>query len=96
MIGKPHMITAKEFNLQDGQPGRKVWFQYWDSKITFQKSYLARMNYVMNNPVKHGLVAQAKNYPWCSAAWFEINVPSSFSKTVGNFKTDKLNIYDDF
>lgn len=95
-IGKLHMITAKEFNLQDNQPGRKVWFQYWDKLITFQRSYLARLNYVHNNPVKHGLVARAEDYRWCSAAWFAQNAPGSFVETVSRFKTDKVSVFDEF
>jgi putative transposase len=30
-IGKLHMKTARELNRQDSTPGRKVWFQFWDS-----------------------------------------------------------------
>ena len=41
-LGKLHMQTAKQINLWDNTPGRKVWFQFWDSHITFERSYLAR------------------------------------------------------
>ena len=34
-------------------------------------SLLARLNYVHNNPVHHGIVPAARQYPWCSASWFE-------------------------
>ena len=95
-IGKLHMTTAKEFNIQDNQPGRKVWFQYRDTHITFERSYLARLNYVNNNPVKHGVVVNAENYPWCSAGWFAQNAPSSFVETVRRFKIDRVKVYDDF
>ncbi len=95
-IGKPHMTTAKEFNRQDDQLGRKVWFQYWDTLLTFQRSYLARLNCVQNNPVKHGLVANAENYPWCSAAWFAQNAPKTFVETISRFKIDKVNVFDEF
>ena len=43
-IGKLHMKTAQELNRQDGTAGRKVWFQFWDSHITFERSYLARLH----------------------------------------------------
>ncbi len=95
-VSKLHMTTAKEFNRQDNQPGRRVWFQYWDTLLSFQRSYLARLNYVHNNPVKHGLVANAENYPWCSAAWFAQNAPRSFVETVSRFKIDKVNVFDEF
>ena len=53
-IGQLHAVTAREINLQDETPGRKVWFQYWDSHLTYPRSYLARLNYVHCNAVKHG------------------------------------------
>ncbi len=83
-------------NDLDGEPGRKVWFQYWDTLLSFERSFLARLNYVHNNPVKHGLVKIATRYPWCSASWFEQNADRSFYNTVMNFKTDRVNVRDDF
>ena len=95
-IAKLHKTSSKRLNQEDQKPGRKVWFQYWDTLLTFQKSYLARLNYVNNNPVKHGIVAKAENYPWCSAAWFNKNAPASFAKVVASFKIDRVNVYDNF
>ena len=96
LLGKLHMTTSKHLNDLDGQPGRKVSFQFWDSHITFERSYLARLNYVHHNPVHHGIVDNAENYQWCSAAWFGRNAPAGFVKTVNSFKTDQLKIPDDF
>lgn len=90
------MTTAKQLNLWDRTPGRKVWFQYWDTHITFEPSYLARLNYIHQNPVKHGIVRSAEDYAWCSAAWFAENASPAFVKTVAGFKTDRLGIVDDF
>jgi REP element-mobilizing transposase RayT len=42
-LGKLHMQTARQLNLWDNTPGRKVWFQFWESHITFERSYLARL-----------------------------------------------------
>jgi len=95
-LGKLHMITAKQLNQSDAQPGRKIWYQYWDSRITFEKAYLARLCYVHNNPIKHGLVANAANYRWCSAAWFAENSSPAFVKSVNSFKIDRLSVSDDF
>ena len=95
-IGKLHMTTTKEFNRQDSAPGRKVWYQYWETLLTYQRSYLARLNYVHSNPVKHGVVTDPEGYPWCSAAWFAQNAPKSFAETVRRFKTDRVNVFDEF
>lgn len=96
LIGKLHMQTAKALNILDGASGRKVWFQYWDSLITYERSYLARLAYVHSNPVKHGLVRKATDYPWCSAAWFVERAPGSFVETLRRIKTDRVQVQDDF
>jgi len=65
-----HSISAIEVNRIDEQPGRKVWYNYWDSCIDDETSYLARLRYVHMNPVKHGIVENAEDYPFCSYGWF--------------------------
>jgi REP-associated tyrosine transposase len=88
---------ARELNQFDQTPGRSVWFNFWDSKLTYERSYLARLNYVDQNPVKHGLVNIANQYRWCSAAWFERTASPAMVKTIYAFKIDKLkNIADDY
>jgi putative transposase len=91
-----HSITATYVNRLDNTPARKVWFGYWDTLLTFEKSYLARLNYVHQNPVKHGLVDVATNYPWCSADWFERASEPAFVQTVLGFRTDRVSVEDDF
>jgi putative transposase len=95
-LGKLHMQTAKQLNLWDNMPGRKVWFQFWESHITFERSYLARLNYVHHNPTRHGVVPLAQTYRWCSASWFERNASPAFVDTVKSFKIDRVQVPDDF
>ena len=95
-LGKLHMHTARQLNLWDNTLGRKVWFQFWESRITFERSYLARLNYVHHNPARHGVVPLAENYRWCSASWFAENAPPAFVNTVNSFKIDRVNVPDDF
>ena len=90
------MKTAQELNRQDSAPGRKVWFQFWDSHITFEKSYFARLHYVHGNPAKHRVVDLAENYKWCSASWFMRNASPAFVQTVKSFKTDELDVPDEY
>ena len=96
MISKLHTVSARELNRIDDAPGRRVWFQYWDSHITYERSYLARLNYVHHNPVHHGVVATGAEYPWCSVAWFVREAEPAFQKTVAGFKTDRVRVPDDF
>ena len=96
VTSKLHTLSAKELNRLDGQRGRKVWFQYFDSQITFTNSYLPRLKYVHQNPVHHGVIDRAEDYPWCSAGWFVRTAPAAFRKTVESFRTDSLSVYDRF
>jgi putative transposase len=91
-----HANTARELNRADDKAGRTVWFNFWDTKLTYERSYLARLNYVHQNPVRHGLAMVANQYPWCSAAWFERTAAAAMVKTIYAFKIDNLNVHDDF
>ena len=96
MLGMLHTRTAGWINRLDNTPGRKVWHNFWETKLTYQKSYLARLNYVHQNAVKHGLVPVANQYPWCSARWFEGIAAPAMVRSVYRFKIDALNLRDDF
>jgi putative transposase len=77
-----HRELAICLNRVDETPGRRVMYEFWDTRLTFEKSWLARLNYVHQNAVKHGLVHVANRYPWCSASWFKSNARSGFVKSV--------------
>ena len=96
LLNQLHSDTARRINNMDQRVEREVWYNFWDTKLTFERSYLARLNYVHQNAVKHGLVSVASQYPWCSAAWFERTALPATIKTIYSFKTDKLNIHDDY
>lgn len=95
-LGKLHMKTAQAVNRLDGVIGRKVWHQFWDSHITFENSYWPRLRYVQENPVKHGLVSVAAQYPWCSASWFERTAEPAMRKKMESYKIDYLQVPDEF
>ena len=67
-----HSESARRLNSLDQIQGRQVWYNFWDTKLTYERSYFARLNYVHQNPVKHGLVLVANQYPWCSVG---LNAP---------------------
>ncbi len=96
MLSQLHTTTARDLNRMEQVEGRAVWYNFWDTGLTFQKSYLARLNYVHQNPVKHGLVAVASQYNWCSAAWFERTAPRPMVQTIYSFKIDQLKVMDDY
>jgi putative transposase len=91
-----HAKLAIWVNRLDRTPRRKVFYNFRETHLTFEESYFARLNYTHQNPVKHGLVGAAREYPWCSASWFEREAAPSHVKTVYAFKTDRVNVEDDF
>jgi putative transposase len=91
-----HGNTSRELNVLDQTVGREVWYNFWETRLTYERSYLARLNYVHQNAVKHGLVPVANLYEWCSAAWFERTASLASVKTIYSFKYDNLNVYDDY
>jgi len=44
---------------------RPLWqIGYWDTQLRSAESYEAKWEYVRSNPVRHGLVAQAADWPY--------------------------------
>jgi len=91
-----HSKTARWLNKLDAAPARRVWHNYRDTILSFENSYRARLNYVHQNPVRHGLVPVADDYRWCSMAWFRRAAPASLVRTIESFKTDRVKVPDDF
>jgi putative transposase len=91
-----HSITAIQFNRWDNAPGRQIWQNYWDTCITHEKSYLARLHYVHTNPVKHGLVEDATDYPFCSYRWFIEQGDDVLKLQVTSQPIDRINVFDEF
>jgi len=96
MLGVLHAKSAGWINRLDDSPGRTVWHNFRETRLTYQKSYLARLKYVHQNPVKHGLVPVVNQYRWCSAAWFERTASPAQIKSIYRFETDRLNVSDEF
>ena len=96
MLKTLHVKTAGWANRLDRTPTRQVWFNFRETRLTYPKSYFARLNYTHQNPVKHGLVPVANQYPWCSAGWFERVASPAQVETIYRFRTEKLNLLDDF
>ena len=63
MLGVLHEKTAKWVSRLDHALDRRVWHNFRETLLTYEKSYLARLNYTHQNAVKHGLVSVASQYP---------------------------------
>ncbi|MBM3179217.1 MAG: hypothetical protein FJZ86_02570 [Chloroflexi bacterium] len=95
LIQGVHSINAKFINRIDETPGRRVWYNYWDTCIKNETSYYARMLYVMINPLKHGLVQNPEDYPFSSCKYFLENSEPEFQKMVFSC-TEDAQVEDDY
>jgi putative transposase len=96
MLTRLHTEEGTDANELDRTPGRQVWFQFRETELTYERSWLARLRYTHENAVHHRVVPEATLYRWCSASWFESNARRAFVNTVKSFKIDRVNVPDDF
>ena len=96
MVSLLHTKMARWVNRLDGMINRQVWHNYRETRLTYHRSYLARLNYVHQNALRHRLVPVANQYRWCSAAWFERTASPAQVKSIYRFKVDQVKVQDDF
>jgi putative transposase len=65
-IGQLHGRTSFELNKHDNARGRKVWYSYQDRCMRSQAHFYTSLNYIHNNPVKHGYVRKWQEWPFSS------------------------------
>jgi putative transposase len=65
-----HGRTAFAVNTLDGQRGRQVWHNYWDTCIRTEADFWTRFNYIHYNPVKHGYVRDPEQWEFSSLGMF--------------------------
>ena len=66
--------VSREWPFPEDQP---IWQQnFWDRQLRSLESYSEKWSYVRNNPVRHGLVKNADEWPWqgemCSFEWNDL------------------------
>jgi len=57
-------------NGEDGERGRQVWYRAQDRLMRSEAHYGATLNYIHNNPVKHGYVKKWTDWPYSSVHWY--------------------------
>jgi putative transposase len=67
-LGRLHGRTSHAWNTQERTRGRKVFFRAVERAMRSDRHYLATLNYVHHNPVRHGYVERWTDWPWSSAA----------------------------
>ncbi len=73
-VNRTHSVISTLLNRADGTRGRRVFNQYWDRCVRSEGEMYAILNYIHQNPVKHGLASDlhaARLYLACSLHAFE-------------------------
>lgn len=65
-----HRSVSFELNRREGQRGRQVWHNYWDTCLRGKHDYWTRFNYIHHNPVKHGYVSCMSDWAWSSYGYY--------------------------
>jgi putative transposase len=64
-----HANSCRLLNEFENDPGRTIWYQYWDYCIRNKPDFWRHFNYIVQNPLKHGLVSSFRevyNYKFSS------------------------------
>ena len=65
IFGKIHMLSAKLIGAKQ-HTEKPIWWNYWDYCPRDDRDYFTRLNYLLNNPIKHGYVTNLNDYPYSS------------------------------
>ena len=65
-----HARMARQWNLADATPERKVWYRYADRAIRSERHYYTTVNYIHYNPVKHGSAGSPYDWVESSVHWY--------------------------
>ena len=72
ILQRIHGSTSYEWNRQDGKTGkRKVWYRFSDRLMRNEVHLNQALNYIHYNPVKHGYIKDAYDWPWSSLFVYE-------------------------
>ena len=69
-IGRLHGRTSRRWNLEGNCVGRKVWHRTAETQMKSERHFWATVNYIHNNPVRHGYVTHWQDWVWSSAGEF--------------------------
>lgn len=96
IISNTHRYTAHIVNKINKTPKMKIWWNYWDTCLTYENSYYTRLNYIHFNPVKHGYVNDPKKWEFSSYKEF-YDLDCTEARRIDNkFPFDRVKVYDDF
>ena len=85
-LGKFHGITSFQWNSEENERGRKVWYKSFERPMKSNRHFWASLNYIHNNAVHHGYVKKWQDWAYSSA--------NNFMKKFGRERT--LEIWNEY
>ncbi|HEX37516.1 MAG TPA: hypothetical protein ENG70_01455 [Candidatus Cloacimonetes bacterium] len=85
-LSKHHIKKLKE----------KYFHNYWDTCITYERSYFTRLHYIWYNPVKHNYVDSPEKWKFGSYYFRYNEEMKEMEEIIKTYPIDKLKIDDDF
>ena len=81
-IGQLHGRTSYLWNGEDSARGRKVWHGALETAMKSDRHFRATINYIHNNPVKHGYVDRWQDWPFGNAG--------EYLDAVGHYEAERV------
>ncbi|MBC8180547.1 transposase [candidate division KSB1 bacterium] len=94
IIRNIHRYTAIEIKKlnPETRSAEKIWYNYWDTCITFESLYYTRINYIWFNPVKHGYVEDPIDWKFGSYYYRFKDDPDYIKKIVKKYPCDIIDL----
>ena len=73
----------------------RIWANYRDTCITYERSYFTRLNYIWFNPVKHRYVEKTEEWRFGSY-YYRIKKEQDLNDIIHEYPFDRIKIEDDF
>jgi putative transposase len=81
-LGQFHGRTSYAWNREENARGRHVFHRAAERFMRSERHFMATLNYVHHNPVRHGYVATWTEWPWSSAA--------EYLEQTGRVETERI------
>ncbi len=69
-LGRLHGRCSHAWNQEESTTGRQNFHSAVDRTIRSDRHYMATLNYIRHNPVRHGYASKWTDWPWSSAHAF--------------------------
>ncbi|MCF7885823.1 MAG: transposase [Candidatus Marinimicrobia bacterium] len=95
LINKTHHPSSSTQSMHSKNKPKK-FHNYWDTCITYERSYFARLHYIWYNPVKHKYVEEPREWKFGSYYYRIKKDKDKIRNIIDDYPCDNVNVYDDF